>query len=97
MTEFLSTGSGRSLGPQARTLLLVWTALMAATLLSWYLGAGNSTKNAAIVVIVVGVVKVQLIGDHFMELRHAPLALRLLFGGWCLVVGTSLTAMFVLA
>ncbi|MET8430558.1 cytochrome C oxidase subunit IV family protein [Nocardia sp. NPDC004860] len=97
MTEFLSTSSGRSLGPQARTLLLVWAALMAATLLSWHLGAGNSTKNAAIVVIVVGVVKVQLIGDHFMELRHAPLALRLLFGGWCLVVGTCLTAMFVLA
>ncbi len=42
----------------------------------------------------IAALKIRLVGMHFMELRHAPLALRIAFHGWivavwALVVGLS--------
>ncbi len=78
--------------------VVAWLALMGATIVSWYLGDGHGTRNAATVgVIVVAFFKVYLVGRYFMELREAPRVLRLLFGGWTVVVGTVLVAMYLVA
>lgn len=73
----------------ARTAVTpVWLLLMAATGLSLWLGADHglgARTLATVVVIAVAFVKVRFIGMYFMELRHAPLALRLAFHAWCAV------------
>lgn len=76
---------------------MAWAALVAATLASWWLGADHgfdSADTAGVVILLVAFFKVRLVGLHFMELRDAPLPLRLLFEGWCAVVCTTLVVMF---
>jgi len=75
----------------------VWFGLMAATALSWWLGAENGVDDrtlATIVVLAVAFVKVRFVGMYFMELRHAPLPLRLAFEGWCLLIGSVVIVMY---
>ncbi|WP_250907677.1 cytochrome C oxidase subunit IV family protein [Nonomuraea sp. NEAU-A123] len=70
---------------------------MGATATSWYLGDGHGTRQlATVVVLVLAFAKVYLVGRYFMELREAPRALHLLFGGWTVVVCAILIAMFIL-
>jgi hypothetical protein len=67
----------------------VWLGLVLVTCLSWWVGTGGRSAShtvATIVVMVVAFTKVRFVGMYFMELRGAPLALRLLFQGWCVVV-----------
>jgi len=72
-----------------RTVLtagVVWLILMSATWLSWSLGPGHTlaTVSAGIVdvlIIAIAMIKVQLVGMFFMELRSAPRGLQLLFHG----------------
>lgn len=66
---------------------LVWLALLGATGLAWWLAEGHSTTAhlASALVIAIAGFKSRLIVLHFMELRSAPLAWRLLIEGW--VVG----------
>jgi hypothetical protein len=78
---------------------LIWLALIAATVISWWIGTGDAANpqlgTAAAFVVVF--IKVRLIGLYFMELRDAPLPLRLLFEGYCLVVCTTLLVMYLAA
>jgi hypothetical protein len=79
-------------------LLLVWLALVAATVLSWGLGTGSSSPphiTASVLILVVAFVKVRLIGAHFMELRQAPLFLKTLFDLYCLILCLTLIGVFV--
>lgn len=68
----------------------VWVFLIAATVLSWALGTDHgfvdNHTTASTIIMVVAFVKVRFVGLYFMELKHAPLALRLLLEAWCLVV-----------
>lgn len=75
---------------------LVWLALMLATAVSWWLGAdhGVGVEEATIAVLTVAFIKVRFIGMYFMELRHAPPALRLLFEGWVVVVWAGLIVLY---
>jgi len=71
-------------------LTKVWALLVAATLLTWSVGGGGMA------VLVIAFVKVRLVGLHFMELRAAPLPLRMLFEGWvvvtcCVLIGLYLS------
>ena len=69
----------------------VWLALMALTALSLAVGGAHGTT---VLVLAVAFVKVRFIGMYFMELRHAPLALRLLFDGWVVVVWAGLIVLY---
>lgn len=76
---------------------LVALSLFAITLISWFifdLGKVDalSPNSLSAAVLVLAAIKAQLILIHFMELRRAPLGLRLLFNGWLLVVGSALAA-----
>jgi caa(3)-type oxidase subunit IV len=78
---------------------LVWLALVVATLISWRVGTdtGLHAHLAATVVLLVAFLKVRLVGAYFMELRDAPLPLRLIFDGYCLIVCTVLVVMYLAA
>jgi hypothetical protein len=80
---------------------LVWLILCGLTALSWALGTdhgfGAGHVTASLAIIVVAVFKVRLVGLYFMELRGAPMALRGLFQGYCVVLLGLLVGMFALA
>lgn len=68
----------------------VWAALVLATLLSWGLGHGpGSGRHPVLVtaaVLLIAWLKVRCVFLDFMELRHAPLPLRLAVEAWALLV-----------
>ena len=73
---------------------VTWLILVAATIVSWAVGAEHGTGSAvAVLVLAIAAVKVRLVGLDFMELRHAPLWLRLAFEGWTLVVCVALVVL----
>jgi hypothetical protein len=76
-----------------RRLTLVWALLLALTFGSFVIGIeqGRSAGSAtAIIFVVVAMLKVRLIGIHFMDLRVAPQALRTIFEGYVVCVATML-------
>jgi heme/copper-type cytochrome/quinol oxidase subunit 4 len=78
----------------------VWFVLIAATLLSFALGTGHGISShqiASVVIMAVAFTKVFLVGMYFMELRDAPNVLRGIFTGYCLLVFSVVTGMFLLA
>lgn len=95
-----SAKSPRSLAALVgRTPVLVWLALVVATLTSFALGAEHlldSRRSAATIVLGVGAVKVWLVGLHFMELRHAPLPLRWVFEGYCVALFVLLCSLYLI-
>ncbi|MFJ9390505.1 cytochrome C oxidase subunit IV family protein [Nocardioides sp. NPDC101246] len=78
----------------------VWLFLVIATVVSWALGTDHgfvdSVRTASLIVLVVAFVKVRFVGLYFMELKDAPLPLRVLIEVYCLVV-CCLTIGFYLA
>jgi hypothetical protein len=77
---------------------MAWLALVAATSASAWLGDGHGPPEvAAVAVIAVAFFKVRLVGRYFMELRGAPLALRLVFDGWVVVACVALTGIYLIA
>ncbi|MEJ8279448.1 cytochrome C oxidase subunit IV family protein [Pseudonocardia spirodelae] len=75
---------------------MVWAALVAATLISFGAGADHGVVGSAGVVLalIIGFVKVRYVGLEFMELRGAPLALRLVFETWCVVVCVMVVVLY---
>ena len=79
---------------------LAWAGLLIATLVSWELGHGigiPSVRHASIAIILVSFVEVRFVVREFMELRHAPMALKLLADGWILVVCTVMIGLYAAA
>jgi hypothetical protein len=75
---------------------LIWLVLVVATLISWWIGAGDAANPhlGTAVVLIVAFFKARLVGLYFMELRDAPLPLRLLLEGYCLTVCMTLLVMY---
>lgn len=91
----MTSPARRMTGPVA-----TWALLVALTLLSylaWTDAALLARGIAGAAAIVIAMCKAWLIGMRYMELSHAPLALRLAYGAWVGVVGVSLLVMFGLA
>lgn len=66
-------------------------AWLALATLTWVLGTqlglpGGGHVPASLVVLGVAVFKIRLVGMYFMELREAPMALRGIFEGYCVVL-----------
>jgi hypothetical protein len=75
---------------------LSWLVLVAATLVSWWVGTDHGLKDktaACALLLVVALGKVFLIGMQFMELRHADARLRRAFQAYCAVVCVGLVGM----
>lgn len=79
---------------------VVWGALVLATLVSVWLGADHGQAGpdgrtfGVAAALVVAFVKIRFIGLDFMELRAAPLVLRLAFEVWCAAAGTVVLLLF---
>ncbi|NVN49930.1 cytochrome C oxidase subunit IV family protein [Mycolicibacterium hippocampi] len=72
-----------------------WLVLIAATLVSWVVGADHGTGSmAAVVVLAIAAIKVRLVGLDFMELRHAPIPLRAAFECYCVGMWALLSALY---
>jgi hypothetical protein len=82
---------------------VAWVFLVLATLVSWRLGpdhglaSADDHRLASCAIVLVAFVKIRLVGLYFMELREAPMALRLCFEGYCLVVCLAVLGTFLLA
>jgi cation transport ATPase len=80
----------------------VWSLLILATLLSAWLGTGHGLGSgsgsghtlATVAIIAVAFVKVRCVGLYFMELRQAPLPLRLVFEAYVVVVCVVLIGLY---
>ena len=86
--------------PATKASAVVWAALVIFTVLSFALGGEHLIDNktlAAAVVIGIAAIKIRLVGLHFMELRHAPVALRAVFEGYCAVLFLALMGIYVFA
>jgi hypothetical protein len=81
----------------------VWLALVVATLISWSIGMehgfarGTGPNLGMAVVLAIAFLKARFIGSFFMELRKAPLPLRLAFTGWVVGVGATVIGMYLFA
>lgn len=74
-----------------------WLILIAVTLVSFALGTEHGTgAGIVLVVLAIAAIKVRLIGLDFMELRHAPIALRALFETYCIALWAVLSAVYLL-
>ena len=78
-----------------------WVALMIATGITWWLGADHAAKATSgrllvAMAVPVAFLKVYLIGSEFMEVRTAPLALRVAFGAWASCMALVLTGLYLL-
>jgi hypothetical protein len=93
------TSPVRVASPQ-RALTLVWLALAAVTLLSWWLapahadGPAGASVPITLAVIVLGAVKCRLIIRYFMEVRRAPRWLRTSTDAWLLVLWAAVTGIY---
>ena len=68
---------------------------MGATLLSWGLGEGRVDPRAAgVAVIVIAFVKIRYVILDFMELRTAPIGMRVAAEAWCIVVCSTLVLLY---
>lgn len=91
--------------PTVRDLLpvrtaVVWTGLVLATLVSWFLGADHTaapTTLAGVVILLVAFLKVRFVAAYFMEIRDAPAVLRSLVEGWCAIVCGAVLVTYLLA
>ena len=75
-----------------------WLVLIAATLVSYVLGAEHCVGSTVVVVILgIAAIKVRLIGLDFMELRSAPIPLRAVFEAYCLALWAVLSGLYLFA
>jgi uncharacterized integral membrane protein len=90
-------------GPSAFTFVrsragVSWVVLIVATLISYALGADHGTGSVmAVVVLAIAAIKIRLVGLDFMELRGAPMPLRLAFEGYCVGLWLLLSGLYLFA
>ena len=82
--------------PIGRTrITTAWLLLVLATLVSWESAREDvPLRLATSAVLAIAFVKVRCIGLEFMELRTAPLPLRVIFEAWVVVVCAALLALY---
>jgi heme/copper-type cytochrome/quinol oxidase subunit 4 len=79
-----------------KPVTIVWAALMLATCASTWLLSKNSvtTEVATVAIMLIAAVKVRLVIRYFMEVRLAPLALRLICDSWLLAVTALIVTVY---
>ena len=78
-------------------ITLVWFVLVAATAFSWEMGHGvglHDLRQASVAIIVVAFIKVRFVILDFMEIRHAPIWMRIVGETWVVVVCSILVGLY---
>ena len=76
---------------------LVWFLLVAATAISWEMGHGAGFADlhyASVSIIVIAFIKVRFVILDFMEIRHAPIWMRVVGETWCVVICSTLVLLY---
>jgi hypothetical protein len=71
----------------------IWAVLALATILSWYMG-GDAALNIPAVMLFIAFFKTRLIIMHFMEVKHAPIALRTVGEAWGVICCAALIVLY---
>ncbi len=78
-----------------RRITAVWLLLVLATLFSWESAqVGQDHRLATSIVLVIAFIKARFVGLEFMELREAPLPLRLIFEAWVILACAALLILY---
>ena len=78
----------------------VWLLLAALTAFAWWLGLdgaggdGREARPLAVALIALAFSKVRLVILHFMEIRHAPTPVRMVFEAWVIMVCATVIALY---
>jgi len=76
---------------------LIWLLLIAATAASVAMGHGmgvHAIRGAGAAIIVVAFIKVRFVILDFMEVRHAPLPMRIVGEAWVLLICAALILLY---
>lgn len=87
------------------SLTYVWLFLVGTTLVSWWLGAGQSVMGGeapvlaldftvTVGIILIAVVKTRFVIWHFMEVRHGPAWLRWVCDSWLAFLAITVVALY---
>ncbi|MEU8895743.1 cytochrome C oxidase subunit IV family protein [Nocardia sp. NPDC048505] len=75
-----------------------WLIIVLATVASFAVGHQHGAGSAlALILIGLAAAKARLIGLDFMELRHAPVALRVGFETYCVAMWLTLSGLYIWA
>jgi Prokaryotic Cytochrome C oxidase subunit IV len=91
MTTVAGSSTSSRLLTSSRIVTYVWVILSAITVVSWWLGPGHTRGTAVasvpvtVAVLTLGLIKSRLIIRYFMEVRTAPMWLRVATDGWLIV------------
>jgi hypothetical protein len=79
---------------------MIWSLLIVATLCSVALfetaGGSRFRRYANIGILVIAFIKVRWVGLDFMELRRAPVGLRMAFEVWVIAIAAALVGLYLL-
>ena len=76
---------------------LIWLLLTGATMLSWEMGHGagfSDVRYASSSIIVLALIKIRYVMLEFMELRNAPVRVRVVAEVWVVVVCSTLLVLY---
>ena len=77
-------------------LMILWAVLMLITLMSWESSSRGVLHNPVLLtasVLVLAFVKVRIVILDFMEVRHAPVAMRIALEAWGVIACGSIIAL----
>ena len=78
-------------------ITVIWLLLVAATAVSWEMGHGagfSSVRYASVSIIVIAFIKVRFVIMDFMEIRGAPLFMRIVGELWTVTICTVLVTLY---
>ncbi len=96
----MTTTTSRSVAHSGRTTTYVWAILSAITIVSWFLAPAHehgvvvASTPITIAVLLLALVKTRLIIQHFMEVRTAPVWLKLATDAWLVVLFGGILAIY---
>lgn len=77
----------------SKRVTISWLVLVTVSILSFESSLFGS-KAAGAIVVAIGLIKAWIVGSEFMEIRNAPLFMRVIFLSWLLILGIVLLSVF---
>jgi hypothetical protein len=84
-------------GSRRKRLVAVWVGLITATALSCVLCSTSSVldpRDASVVIVLIAFIKIRYVIMDFMELRSAPLAMRIMANCWLLCASGAILLLY---
>ncbi|OBC01075.1 prokaryotic cytochrome C oxidase subunit IV family protein [Mycobacterium sp. 852013-50091_SCH5140682] len=95
-----STGTASDVRRHSRVLTCVWLILSMLTVTSWWIGPVRSpgipqpSVPITVVVLALGAVKCRMVIRYFMDVRSAPMWLRVVTDAWLVLLWGAVLAIY---